>query len=295
MSHSIPAPEHIRYKELKDNQTEVLIEPCYPGYGMTIGNALRRVLLSSLPGSAVCAVKIQGVQHEYDTIEYMKEDFIEMMMHLKNLHVALHSDEPVILTLSAKGEKVVTAGDIKKDSQVDIINKDLVIANLTDKKADLQLEITVKNGIGYEPVEERAVDKKDIGTIQIDSRYSPIVNVGFKVDAVRVGQRTDYEKITLMVTTDGSLTAEDAVNTSIMILQQQFASLITTGDDKPEKKTTKKKESKTDKAEKEESAEEPKSDEASPEDDSDEANEEKAEEKEEKKEDAEESEEEKSE
>ncbi len=179
-----------------------------------------------MPGSAACSVKIQGIQHEYDTIEYIKEDIVEVLMNLKKLRVIVHSDEPVVLELSAKGEKVVTAGDIKKNAQVTIINKDLVIATLTDKKAELIMEITVKKGIGYEPVEERVIDKKDIGAMQIDSLFSPIKNVGLKIDNVRVGQRTDYERIILQITTDGSTSAEDAVNFGVRILQDQFTAII---------------------------------------------------------------------
>lgn len=221
----IPTPSSITYTDKKNNVTEVTIEPCYPGYGITLGNALRRVLLSSLPGSAVVSIKIQGIQHEYDTLDSVKEDVVEMMMTLKKLRVICHSDEPVTLELQAKGEKQVTAADIKKNSDVEVINKDLVIATLTDKKAELSMEITVKKGIGYEPVEERTVDKKDIGTMQIDSLYSPVINVGFNVEHTRVGQRTDYEKIILDLTTDGTIKAQEAVTAAIGILQEQFAAI----------------------------------------------------------------------
>ena len=228
MATHISTPEHVTYSPLKKtHQTEVTIAPCFPGYGTTIGNALRRVLLSSLPGSAVSAVKIQGIQHEYDTLEHVKEDVVEIIMNLKKLRVKSHSAEPVTLTLSAKGEKEVTAADIKKDSSVDVVSKDLVIATLTDKKAEFTMEITVKQGIGYEPVEERVVDKKDIGTIQIDSIFSPVLNVGFKVEHVRVGQRTDFEKIVLMLTTDGTVEPEAAISTSVEILQEQFNAIRT--------------------------------------------------------------------
>ena len=216
---------NVSYQELKGNQTQVVIEPCYPGYGVTVGNALRRVLLSSLPGSAVCAVKIQNIQHEYDTIDHVKEDIVEIIMNLKKLRVVSYADEPVTLQLHAKSEKIVTAGDIKKNAQVEIVNKDLAIATLTDKKAELEMAITVKKGIGYEPVEERVVEKKEIGVIQIDSIFSPILNVGFKVENVRVGQRTDYEKVILVLTTDGTMTAQDAVGNAVAILQEQFVAV----------------------------------------------------------------------
>lgn len=236
----ISTPTSVKYTPVGDNKTQVTIEPCYPGYGITIGNALRRVLLSSLPGAAVSSVKINGIQHEYDSLEHVKEDVVEIMMNLKKLRLTIHSDEPVVLQLNVKGEKEATAGDIKKDSQVEIASKDLVIATLTDKKAELSMEITVKKGIGYEPVEERIVDKKDIGALQIDSMFSPVVNVGFNVEHVRVGQRTDYEKIVLDVTTDGSMPAEQAVATAVGIIQEQFSAIAST---EPEIKEKKKKRS----------------------------------------------------
>lgn len=225
MSLQIPTPNSVRYEQLSENQTRVLIEPCYPGYGITLGNALRRVLLSSLPGAAVSAIKVDGIQHEYDVLENVKEDVIEIMMNLKKLRMKVHSDEPVMLELTAKGEKPVTAADIKKNSDVEIANKDLVIATLTDKKAELTMHITVRKGIGYEPVEERVVDKKDIGTMQIDSIFSPVVNVGMAVEHVRVGQRTDYEKVVLDITTDGSMTAQEALSEGLRMLQEQFGAI----------------------------------------------------------------------
>ncbi|OGY92966.1 MAG: DNA-directed RNA polymerase subunit alpha [Candidatus Komeilibacteria bacterium RIFCSPLOWO2_01_FULL_53_11] len=235
----IPAPTTIAIKEGKDFRSEVSIEPCYPGYGITLGNALRRVLLSSLPGAAVSAIKVQGIQHEYDTIEHVKEDIVEIMMNLKKLRLVCHSDEPVMLELSAKGEKVVTAADIKKNSQVEIINEDMVIATLTDKKAELIMEIMVKRGIGYEPVEERVVDKKDIGLMQIDSIFSPIQNTGLNIGHVRVGQRTDYEKVILTITTDGTMSAKEAIASAVTILQEQFAAVLEAEDAKRSKKEPK--------------------------------------------------------
>jgi DNA-directed RNA polymerase subunit alpha len=233
----ISTPTTIQFTDKKNNLTEVVIEPCYPGYGITIGNALRRVLLSSLPGSAVSAVKIDGVQHEYDTLDHVKEDAVEILMNLKKLRIVSYSEEPVTLILSAKGEKEVKAAEIKKNSDVDVINKDLIIATLTDKKANLNMEITVKQGMGYEPVEDRVVEKKEIGVIQIDALYSPIVNVGFNIEHVRVGQRTDYEKVILMLTTDGSTKPDEAIAASINILQNQFTAISdASGQTKKQKK-----------------------------------------------------------
>lgn len=223
----IPAPHSVTYTDKKNNTTEVTIEPCYPGYGITLGNALRRVLLSSLSGAAVTAISIDGVQHEYDAIEHVKEDIVQIMTNLKKLRMTCHSNEPVTLELSAKGEKVVTAADIKKNADVEVSNKDLVIATLTDKKASFSMRITVQKGVGYEPVEERVVEKKEIGTIQIDALYSPIQNIGFRIENVRVGQRTDYEKVVLTITTAGTMSARDAVMQAIEILQEQFSAVQT--------------------------------------------------------------------
>lgn len=242
----IPTPASISLKERKDNTTEIVIEPCYPGYGVTLGNALRRVLLSSLPGAAVVAVKIKGIHHEYDTIEYVKEDMVEIIMNLKKLRLKCHSTEPVTVELTAKGEKEVTAADIKKNADVEVVSKDLVIATLTDKKAELSMELTVRNGRGYEPVEDRVVDKKDIGSIQIDAIFSPLRNVGFTVEHVRVGQRTDYEKIILQMVTDGSISAREALEYSIETLQEQLGAIVgsMSSEDAPVEKTDKKEKSK---------------------------------------------------
>ena len=237
----IPSPSSVTYKESKGNVTEIAIEPCYPGYGVTLGNTLRRVLLSSLPGAAVFAVKINGIQHEYDTLPMVKEDIVEILMNLKKLRLMVHSDEPVTIELSAKGEKEVTAGDIKKNAQCEVVNKDLVIATLTDKKAELSMEIMVKKGIGYEPIEERVVEKKEIGVIQIDSIFSPILNVGMNIDHVRVGQRTDYERVVLTVTTDGSCTAQEAMTDSIAIIEEQFGAISEASSEKKEKVNKKEK------------------------------------------------------
>ncbi len=220
---SILLPSKIRFsKGERPNEGILTVEPCTQGYGTTIGNALRRVLLSSLPGAAVTAVKIKGVEHEFSTIPHVKEDALEIILNLKTLRMKLFSEEPVKLSLSVKGEKVVTAADFTKNADVEIVNKDLVIATLTDKAASFELEITIGPGRGYKTTEERIKEKLELGTIAIDALYSPVLNVSYKVVATRVGERTDYDKLILSVETDGSLDPIDACKQAVDILLDHF-------------------------------------------------------------------------
>lgn len=199
-----------------------VIEPCYYGYGTTLGNAIRRVLLSSLPGAAVTSLKITGADHEFSTISGVKEDVVELILNFKMLRMKVFSEEPVILKLHVKGEKVVTAADIEKNAQVEIVNKDLVLANLTDSKAELDIEITVAQGRGYVSTDAREKEKLDIGTVAIDSIFTPIVNVGFSVEHTRVGQITNFDKLTLVVETDGTITPEEAFTHAVDTLISHF-------------------------------------------------------------------------
>jgi DNA-directed RNA polymerase subunit alpha len=220
---SILLPSKIRFsKGERPNEGVLTVEPCTQGYGTTIGNALRRVLLSSLPGAAVTAVKIKGVEHEFSTIPHVKEDALEIILNLKTLRIKLFSEEPVKISLSVKGEKVVTAADFSKNADVEIVNTDLVIATLTDKAASFELEITIGPGRGYKTTEERIKEKLELGTIAIDALYSPVLNVSYKVVATRVGERTDYDKLILNVETDGSLDAIDACKQAVDILLDHF-------------------------------------------------------------------------
>ena len=207
------------------NHKAVVIEPCYYGYGATLGNALRRVLLSSLPGAAVTAVKIQGVEHEFSAIEGVKEDVVEIILNLKRLRVKVHSDEPVKLKLKVKGEKAVTGADFDKNAEVEVINDDLVIANLTDKKSELEMELTVAKGRGYVPTENQDKSGLMVGEIAIDSIFTPVVNVGYKVENTRVGQITDYDKLILDIETDGIVSPEEAFNQAVDILMDHFTAL----------------------------------------------------------------------
>jgi DNA-directed RNA polymerase subunit alpha len=220
---NILLPSKIEFKEGKTkNEGIITIEPCYQGYGTTLGNALRRVLLSSLPGAAVTAVKIKGTPHEFSTIPSIKEDVIEIILNLKQLRLRVFNSEPVRLSLKAKGEKEVKAKDIETSSDVEIVNPDLHIATLTAKNADLDMEIFVSQGRGYVPTENREKENLEIGVISIDSIFTPIKNVGFKVEDTRVGQITNYDKLTLNVETDGTITPEAAFKQAVGMLLDYF-------------------------------------------------------------------------
>jgi DNA-directed RNA polymerase subunit alpha len=203
----------------------LIVEPCYYGYGTTLGNALRRVLLSSLPGAAVTAVKIAGAAHEFSAINGVKEDILEVILNLKELRLKVHSNEPVRLNLSAKGEKKVTAADISPNSDVEIINSELVIATLTDKKAELNMEIIVERGRGYVPVEERDNEKPELETIAVDAAFSPVREVGYRVENARVGDVTNYDKLVMDIETDGTITPKEAISQSVNILLNHFSLL----------------------------------------------------------------------
>lgn len=204
---------------------QVIITPCYHGYGTTLGNALRRVLLSSLPGSAVEYFKIKGVQHEFSTVEGVKEDVVEIMLNLKQLAVKIFTDEIVTLSISKKGPGPVTAGDIEPNSNVEVINKDLVICNLT-KNRTLEMEITVGRGRGYRPVEEKDRQNYDLGTVLIDSVYTPVKDVGYHVEYTRVGDITNYEKLTLNIETNGTISPREAMEQATQILMDHFTIVL---------------------------------------------------------------------
>ncbi len=220
---SLLLPSKIRYTAgERANEGILTVEPCSPGYGTTVGNALRRVLLSSLPGAAVTAVKMKGVDHEFSAIKGVKEDVLEVILNLKSLRLKLHSEEPVKLFLSVSGDKVITAADFEKNADVEIVNPDLTIATLTDKSSSMEMEITVGPGRGYRTTEERAKEKLELGNIAIDALYSPVLNVSYKVDATRVGDKTDYDKLVLRVETDGTIAPDEAIRQAVAILLDHF-------------------------------------------------------------------------
>jgi len=219
-------PSIIEIKEAKDNRAQIVIEPCYPGFGVTLGNSLRRVLLSSIQGAAINAFKVSGVQHEFSTLPGVKEDLIEIILNLKRVRVKSYSAEPVILKLQAKGAKEVKAKDIEKDSNVEIVSPEQVILTLTDAKASIDMELFVDKGYGYVTVEDREKEKVDIGTIIIDAIYSPLVSVGFDIENMRVGEQTNYERLILKIETDGSITPKEALERASVLLVDHFSVLL---------------------------------------------------------------------
>lgn len=223
---AIPLPNHAKVAELGNNKYSVTLEPLYPGYGVTIGNAMRRVLLSSMPGAAVTSVKIKFADHEFSTIPNIKEDVIQIILNLKQLRLKSFSGEPVKVSLKAKGEKAVTAGDIKETDQVQVINKDLHIATLDNKNAELDMELTVEQGRGYVPVEARENQKQEVGVIAIDSIFTPIKSVHFDISNVRVGQLTNFDRLELVMETDGSLNGEQAMDIASHILVDHFSMMF---------------------------------------------------------------------
>lgn len=220
---NIPLPNKVSFEELGNNKYKVIMEPLYPGFGVTLGNSLRRILLSSLPGAAVTAVKIKGVDHEFSTIPNVKEDVIEIILNLKQLRTKVHSDQPVKMELKIKGEKVVTAADFKKNADVEIVNPNLHIATLDNKVADFEMEIIIQAGRGYVPVEQREHEKLDIGMIAVDAIYTPIRMVNYEINNVRVGQITNYDELILTLETDGTIDGRDAIDQAAQILLNHFA------------------------------------------------------------------------
>jgi len=223
---AFPLPQTVTSEKLGTNRARITIEPCYPGYGTTLGNALRRVLLSSLPGAAVIAVKITGVDHEFSTIPGVKEDVVDFLLNVKQLRLKCHSAEPVRVKLKVTGEREVLASDITGNSEVEVMSTDLHLATLTDKKATLEVEFVVQQGRGYVPVESREGEKLEIGTIAIDALYSPVKRVGYTVENVRVGQMTNFDKLSLEVETDGSLSPLEAVKQSSQVLIDHFSVVV---------------------------------------------------------------------
>ncbi len=216
--------ETVKIKTVSETEKEGVfeIEGLYTGYGLTLGNALRRVLLSSLPGAAITRVKIKGAEHEFSTISGVKEDLVEITLNLKRIRFKLHANEPQVLTLKVKGENKATAADIAANADVEVINPDAPIATLTSKNAELNMEITVEKGLGYVPVEARKTEKLPIGTVLIDAIFTPITKINFTVENMRVGERTDYNRLRIDIETDGSISPSNALHKSANVLKDHF-------------------------------------------------------------------------
>ena len=218
----IPLSKATKVVSNKGNRGIFEIEALYPGYGFTIGNSLRRVLLSSLQGAAFTQAKIKGASHEFATLSGAKEDVLGILLNLKQVRLQVFGEGPFAATLKVKGVKEVTAGDFKAPSQVVVINKDLVIAHLTDKSAELEIEVQIGKGVGYEAAEARKRVKEEIGTISLDAIYTPVQKVSYRVEQMRVGDRTDFDRLILEVETDGTMNPEAALKEASSILVQQF-------------------------------------------------------------------------
>jgi DNA-directed RNA polymerase subunit alpha len=197
------------------------IDGLYPGYGHTLGNSLRRIILSSLPGAAITSLKIEGVDHEFSVVDGVKEDVITMLLHLKQVRFRLNSDEPQTVTLSVKGPKTVTANDITASGQVEVLNKDLYIAELTGK-ASLNIEMTIQKGLGFVAKDMHKKEKTEIGAIAVDAIFTPIRRVAYEVENMRVGDNTNHNRLRMTIETDGTLTAREALENSISIMIDQL-------------------------------------------------------------------------
>jgi DNA-directed RNA polymerase subunit alpha len=202
------------------------IDGLYPGYGHTLGNSLRRIILSSLPGAAITTVKIDGVSHEYSTMEGIKQDVLTILLNLRRIRIKVNSDEPQTLTLSKSGIGDVTAGDIEIPGQVEIINPDQVIATITDKNTSLKMEMTVQQGLGYVAKDDLQQDRVDIGSIALDASFSPIRRVNYEVDKMRVGDRTDFNLLRIFIETDGTISPREVLDRSIRIMIDQLKAIV---------------------------------------------------------------------
>lgn len=247
----ITLPQKPKYTQVDEKTGKFEIDGCYPGYGTTLGNAIRRVLLSSLSGAAITSIKIKGVKHEFSTIPNVKEDVIQIILNLKQVRFKVFGDEPVKISLKVKGEKKITAGMIEGSSKIEVVNKDVYIASVTNAKGEIDMEMEVGTGIGYVPVEQQERDKKEVGVIAVDAIYTPIKRVNYLIENMRVGKRTDFEKITLEISTDGSINPEEAYLKAVEILVAQFSELsnIEKGVKKAEKKAKEEKEEAAEKIE----------------------------------------------
>ncbi len=208
----------------KPGYGKFIIEPLDQGYGQTLGNSLRRVLLSSLSGSAITSVKIEGVKHQFSTIAGLKEDIVELVLNLKKVRLSIEGSEVVTMTLSKKGPGEVTAGDIEVPAGVKIVNPDLVLGTLADKKATLEMELTAEKGYGYVSVDEKHIE--EIGTIPMDALFSPVSRVNYRIDATRVGRMTNLDKLVMEIWTDGTIAPIDALKSAAKLLVSFFLQIV---------------------------------------------------------------------
>ncbi len=221
-------PRLVDVQQTSDTRAKVVLEPLERGFGHTLGNALRRILLSSMPGAAVTEVQIEGVLHEYTTIEGVQEDVLDILLNLKGLAIVLHAKNEVVLTLSKKGSGAVTAADIQVDHDVEIKNPDHVIANMT-QEGELNMTLKVMKGRGYQPASQRKLEEGEtraVGTLQVDASFSPVYRVAYNVESARVEQRTDLDKLIIDLETNGTIDPEESIRRAATILQEQISVFV---------------------------------------------------------------------
>ncbi|OGG73408.1 DNA-directed RNA polymerase subunit alpha [Candidatus Kaiserbacteria bacterium RIFCSPLOWO2_01_FULL_53_17] len=225
LDYHIALPSKPRVVSESERSSVYEIDGLYPGYGYTLGNSLRRIILSSLPGAAVTSVKMPGVAHEFSTIEGVKEDVVTLLLNVRKMRLKLLSDEPQTLTLSVKGPKTVTAADFDVPGQVEVLNPEQHIAEVTGK-VTLEMEVRAERGLGYVPKEVHQKERVDIGTIALDAIFSPIRRVNYEVENMRVGDRTDFNRLRLLIETDGTITAREALERSIETMIHQLRAIV---------------------------------------------------------------------
>ncbi len=223
---SVALPSKPRVISEEEFQGVYEVDGLYPGYGHTLGNSLRRIILSSLPGAAITQVKIDGVQHEFSAIDGVRDDVVTILLNLKKVRIMMHSDEKTVVTLKANEVGVVTAGDIEVPSQIEILNPEQKITEITSKGVKLSIELTIEHGLGYVPREVHQKDKVDIGTIALDAVFTPIRRVNYEVENMRVGDRTDYNRLRVFIETDGTLSPREALEKAIEIMIHQLKAII---------------------------------------------------------------------
>ncbi len=233
-NYNIVLPSKPRVVSEADFKGVYEIDGLYPGYGHTLGNSLRRIILSSLPGAAITSVKIAGVDHEFSTMEGVKEDVITILLSLKKVRFKLDDDNPQKVYLNVSGAKKVTAGDIEVPAGVEVLTKDFHIATLTDKSSKLNIELVIEKGLGFVPKEVVHKEKVDIGTISVDAIFTPIRRVNYEVENMRVGDRTDYNRLRLFIETDGTLTPREALERSIHTMIAQLKAIVGFIEESPE-------------------------------------------------------------
>ncbi|MBN9397999.1 DNA-directed RNA polymerase subunit alpha [Candidatus Saccharibacteria bacterium 47-87] len=225
MSKVIHNPALAAVEETGANSASFVIEPLQAGYGNTLGNSLRRVLLSSVKGAAIVAFRIEGASHEFTTVDGIKEDVVDIMLNLKNVRVKSSSDEPVELRIEKKGAGAITAADIKTTADVEVINPDQIIATIDDPKKSVVIDLVVEAGRGYQTIEDASVNRLHSDMIALDAMFSPVLRVRYKVDATRVGQETNLDKLQVNVETDGSISPREAFEEAAAILVNQYTAL----------------------------------------------------------------------